>query len=147
MSATINKEQSSSSPETEWIKIEFQFELSPGEVPIGNLEASSDHSPASFPLTHPIDNVLYDNVETLDISNWNDDVRADQTALLPTEFNHAKVPNWNYNSTGDTATTSLDSFMNFQNFISFEPKATSSDTRYLQGLWDGIDAAINVHGQ
>ncbi|TGO48145.1 hypothetical protein BCON_0250g00180 [Botryotinia convoluta] len=76
----------------------FQFELSPSEIPIDNLEASLDHSPATFPFTHPTEDVLYDNVETLDIINWNDDARAGQTA-------------------------------------------------YFQGLWDGIDAAINLHGQ
>ncbi|KAF5872952.1 uncharacterized protein Bfra_008229 [Botrytis fragariae] len=129
MSTTTNKEQ----PYLRW-------EL--------NLETFLDHSPATFPFTHPNDNVLYDNVETLDIFNWNDDVRADQTALLPTEFNHSNVPNWNYNSTGDIATASLDPFMNFQNFTSFEPNTfSSSDDRYFQGLCDGIDMGIDFHGQ
>ncbi|KAF7898414.1 hypothetical protein EAF00_004860 [Botryotinia globosa] len=32
------------------------------------------------------------------------------------------------------------------NSTSFEPSTTSSDDRYFQGLWDGIDAAINFQG-
>ncbi|TGO28522.1 hypothetical protein BPAE_0026g00110 [Botrytis paeoniae] len=126
----------------------FHFECSPSEVTLDNLEASSDYSAAScFSSAQTTDNVLYDNVETLDILNWSDGVRADQTALLPTEFNHANVSNWDYNSTGDIATAYLDPFMNFQNFTSFEPNTSSSGDRYFQGLWDGINAAINLHGQ
>ncbi|TGO39775.1 hypothetical protein BHYA_0048g00400 [Botrytis hyacinthi] len=128
MSTTTNKEQSN-------------------DIIIGKIEASLGHSCATFPFTHPVDNVLYDNVETLDIFNWSDNLRADQTVLLPTEFNHSNVPNWYYNSIGDLATGSFDPFMNFQNFTPFEENTASSDDRYFQGLWDGIDAAINLHGQ
>ncbi|CCD44623.1 similar to transcription factor Zn, C2H2 [Botrytis cinerea T4] len=125
----------------------FQLEHSPNEIPINYLEASLDHSSASLSSTHPTDNVLYDNVETFDIINWNDDVRADQTALLSTRFNHANIPKWNHNSTGDIANTSLDPFTNFQNFTSFEQNTASSNDGYLQGLLDGIDMGINFNWQ
>ncbi|KAF7889743.1 uncharacterized protein EAF02_002158 [Botrytis sinoallii] len=129
-------------------KFGSQFEPSPSDVSIGDFGTSLDYSAAShLPFAHPTENVPYDNVETPDIFNWNNNVRADQTTLLPTEFNHANDPNWNYNPTGNIATASLDPFMNFQNFTSFEPNTISSDDRYLQGLWDGIHAAINLHGQ
>ncbi|TGO09508.1 hypothetical protein BTUL_0163g00180 [Botrytis tulipae] len=131
-------------------KAEFatQIESSPSEVTIGDFGAPLYYSAAShLPFAYPTENVPYDDFETFDIFDWNDDARADETTLLPTEFNHANVPNWNYNPTGNIATASLDPFMNFQNSTSFEPNTTSSDDRYFQGLWDGIDAAINLHGQ
>ncbi|TGO50204.1 hypothetical protein BOTNAR_0402g00020 [Botryotinia narcissicola] len=125
-----------------------QFEPSPGEVSIGDFGAPLNLSAASrLCFAYPTENVLCDEFDTFDIVNWNDNARADQTALLPTEFNHANVPSWNYNSTGDTATAFLDPFMNFQNFTPFEENTTSSDDRYFQGLCDGIDMGINFHGQ
>ncbi|KAF7952245.1 uncharacterized protein EAE97_001742 [Botrytis byssoidea] len=125
-----------------------QLEPSPGEVSIGDFGAPLIISAASrLCFAYPTENVLCDEFDTFGNVNWNDNARADQTALLPTEFNHANVPSWNYNSTGDTATAFLDPFMNFQNFTPFEENTTSSDDRYIQGLWDGIDAAINLHGQ
>ncbi|TEY61120.1 hypothetical protein BOTCAL_0174g00020 [Botryotinia calthae] len=141
MSTTPNEKQSKHQNDFS----ESQFELSPSEVPVDNFGASLDYSAAScFSLAHHTEN---DNVETFDTLNWNDDVRADQTASLPIEFNYANIPNGNHNSTSDIATAFSDPFMNFQNFTSFEPNTASSNDGYIQGLRDGFDMGINFNWQ
>ncbi|KAK8906570.1 hypothetical protein QC760_005158 [Botrytis cinerea] len=146
MSTTTNEKQSFWKSEREgW---GFQFELGPSEVPVDNFGASLNYPAAScHSFANTTEDVLYDNDETFDILNWEDDVRADKTALPPTEFNHADIPSRNYNSTGDIANTLLDPFTNFQNFTSFEQNTASSNDGYLQGLLDGIDMGINFNWQ
>ncbi|THV52461.1 hypothetical protein BGAL_0078g00100 [Botrytis galanthina] len=147
MSTTANKEQSGAKG-IQTREFGTPLEPNPSDVSIGDFVTSLDYSAAShLPFAYPTENVLYDDFETFDIPNWNDDARADQTALLSPEFNHANVPSWNYNSTGDTATAFLDPFMNFQNYMPFEENTASIDYRYFQGLCDGIDMGINFHGQ
>ncbi|KAK6599665.1 hypothetical protein H4I95_08540 [Botrytis cinerea] len=124
------------------------FELSPSEVTVDNFGASLNYPATScYSFANTTEAVLYDNGETFNILNSEDDVRAGQTALLSTEFNHADIPNWNYNSTGDIASTSLDPVTNFQNCTPLEQNTASSNDGYLQGVLDGIDMGINFNWQ